>query len=249
MANASLPVYSFVKLSESARFNKTPEERMREAGLEPQEPYPGYHEPWNCICKNGHRVSPQLANISQGRGCNKCAPNSKKEGIEEWQFMEKSGFEPQEPLKSVDAPWKSKCKTCNNIVSPRYDNIKRRGGGCKYCAIHGFDFARPAVVYLITNPTLNSHKIGIAGKHTDRLNLWKRNDWEQIKVMDVATGLEAWNIEKELLIWFKAKGLHPILTKIMMGNVKSGYTETVPSNAISLKEIWDEVEKIARWRI
>ncbi|MBM4824048.1 MULTISPECIES: hypothetical protein [Streptomyces] len=47
---------------------------MREAGLEPLEPYTTTMTPWRCRCTTCHRASiPTLAKIRSGRGCKYCA--------------------------------------------------------------------------------------------------------------------------------------------------------------------------------
>jgi DNA-directed RNA polymerase subunit N (RpoN/RPB10) len=51
-------------------------ERMREAGLEPVDDFPGSHEPWPCRCVVcGEVVSPTYGNIKGGatKGCGYCA--------------------------------------------------------------------------------------------------------------------------------------------------------------------------------
>jgi uncharacterized protein YneF (UPF0154 family) len=48
--------------------------------------------------------------------------------------MLKAGLKPLEPYKKVDTKWKCQCLTCKKIVYPRYADIQKRGGGCKWCA-------------------------------------------------------------------------------------------------------------------
>jgi hypothetical protein len=47
--------------------------------------------------------------------------------------MQSSGFEPLVDFPGVSEPWKSRCKTCKAIVTPRLTNV-RRGHGCKVCS-------------------------------------------------------------------------------------------------------------------
>jgi DNA-directed RNA polymerase subunit RPC12/RpoP len=48
--------------------------------------------------------------------------------------MKSVGLSPIEPYKSSGVPWKSRCITCNKIVSPNLASVKLRGSGCAYCA-------------------------------------------------------------------------------------------------------------------
>ncbi|TEX52007.1 MAG: hypothetical protein B7C55_02430, partial [Actinomycetales bacterium mxb001] len=50
-------------------------EKMRQAGFEPLEPYPGSNNPWRCLCVKGqHEVSPRYAQVAyRGFGCVVCS--------------------------------------------------------------------------------------------------------------------------------------------------------------------------------
>lgn len=49
-------------------------DRMRSAGLDPLEPYPGSQMPWRCQCLScGRFVTPILVNVPRQRGCKYCA--------------------------------------------------------------------------------------------------------------------------------------------------------------------------------
>jgi len=115
---------------------------MRDAGLEPLEPYPGAHRPWKCRCLAcGSAVSPQYANVQQGhRGCSHCArrvqavtqriPEAAAAAI-----MLAADLEPLEPYPGSQGQWKCRCTKCGTAVTPRYSNIKNGWGGCPYCRI------------------------------------------------------------------------------------------------------------------
>lgn len=53
--------------------------------------------------------------------------------------MKRAGFEPLEPFKSGDTPWRSRCLSCNREISPRFRHVRDRGYGCKYCSGHVID--------------------------------------------------------------------------------------------------------------
>jgi hypothetical protein len=46
--------------------------------------------------------------------------------------FKKAGLIPQNPFPGVNKSWKSMCKKCKKIVSPRLSTVLS-GSGCKYC--------------------------------------------------------------------------------------------------------------------
>jgi hypothetical protein len=48
--------------------------------------------------------------------------------------MQAAGVEPLEPYPASNAPWRSRCHTCGNEVSPRLNDIRQGGGACWFCA-------------------------------------------------------------------------------------------------------------------
>jgi recombinational DNA repair protein (RecF pathway) len=113
---------------------------MRDAGLEPLEPYPGSNIKWKCKhLKCGEIVYPMHSWIVAGSGgCLKCGYVKTKEkqifsDEEARKLFLIKGLDPQEPYPGAGKPWKSKCKKCSQIVSPTYNSIKS-GSGCGVCA-------------------------------------------------------------------------------------------------------------------
>lgn len=107
---------------------------MREAGLEPQGPYPGTEVPWRSVhLACGREVTPRLGNIVGGQsGCKYCAgkvvdPEAAAE------VMREAGLEPQEPYPGSDKKWRCIHLPCGREVTPRYSWINRGGGPCRYC--------------------------------------------------------------------------------------------------------------------
>lgn len=47
--------------------------------------------------------------------------------------MVAAGVKPIEPYPGRNKPWRSRCLTCDRIVTPRLDSVLRGRGGCKYC--------------------------------------------------------------------------------------------------------------------
>ena len=76
--------------------------------------------------------------VAGSGGCLKCGHIKTKE---KQMFSDKDaralfleqGFDPQEPYRGANKPWKSLCKKCKQIVSPTYNSIKG-GTGCGVCA-------------------------------------------------------------------------------------------------------------------
>jgi recombinational DNA repair protein (RecF pathway) len=113
---------------------------MRDAGLEPLEPYPGSNAKWKCKhLKCGEIVYPMHSWIVAGQGgCQKCGyvESGLKGRVSEKlaiQVMKKAGLTPLTPYDGAGKPWKSRCSRCKQISSPTYSSIKS-GTGCGVCA-------------------------------------------------------------------------------------------------------------------
>ena len=114
---------------------------MREAGLEPLEPYPGSGPQWKSRCTNCNViVFPRYGNIRQGNGgCKKCGfikSSSKNRTSEDSAIaeFEEFGFRPTAPFTSVSTPWKATHNLCGREVSPSLSRLRAGYGGCGYCA-------------------------------------------------------------------------------------------------------------------
>jgi hypothetical protein len=106
---------------------------MQNAGVEPQEPYPGYFDPWQSQCRTcGKLCSPALSNVRRGQGaCRHCA--GKWDEADIVAFMRERNFEPLEPYPGAHQPWRVSCTACNAQVQPHFSTVKH-GGGCRNCA-------------------------------------------------------------------------------------------------------------------
>lgn len=107
---------------------------MLQAGVEPQEPYPGYFEPWQSQCRTCDKLcSPRLSNVRKGQGaCRHCAGKWDEEDIVA--FMRERNFEPLEPYPGAHQPWRVRCTACSAEVQPHFSRIKNDAGGCRSCA-------------------------------------------------------------------------------------------------------------------
>lgn len=107
---------------------------MRDANLEPLEPYPGALKDWKCRCGDcGRTVTPRYANVYSGHpGCVYCT-RKKVDREEAVKTMRAAGLEPIEPYSTSSTPWKCRCLGCGREVSPSYSSIRSGQGGCGYC--------------------------------------------------------------------------------------------------------------------
>ncbi len=116
------------------------EKLMRDAGLEPLEPYPGSNVKWKCKhLKCGEIVYPAHSWIVAGQGgCQKCGyvESGLKGRVSEElaiEVMNAAGLTPLTPYLGSGKPWKSICQKCKQIVSPTYNSVSS-GTGCGVCA-------------------------------------------------------------------------------------------------------------------
>jgi hypothetical protein len=110
---------------------------MRSVGLEPLTPYPGSHIPWRCRCSTcGREVSPTFAEARKksAPGCNYCT-GSRVQGEAAAAAMLAAGVRPLETYRTSATPWRCECLRCGRVVTPRYSEVvKAGGGGCAFCA-------------------------------------------------------------------------------------------------------------------
>jgi len=219
------------------------------ANLQPLESYEKNGKPWKSKClKCGKIVSPTYSAIQQGQGgCVYCS--GKKVDPEDAEaLMLEAQLQPLEPYKSHDTKWKCKCLNCEKIVFPRYDSIKTGQGGCIYCAGRGINMNVPSYLYLITNESLHSHKVGIGNykKANDRLSKFNQHGWLTYRVWNFKTGGEAWKVETSVFrVIRKELGLPVYLSKIEMPATE-GHTETISSDSITLLELERIIRKAMR---
>lgn len=173
-------------------------------------------------------------------GCAKCAGNY-VDPVEAEDFMKSKGFEPASPFPGSHKSWESIHVVCGNTVTPEYSSIKSGNGGCKFCAEYGFQYSKPAYLYLITNQELNAHKIGIANpakiKKSDRLHRYQHHGWLIFKVWNFPNGKLAEDIENTVLLHLRVSLEIPSYLSIQEMSGQGGHTETVSADSISLLEL------------
>ncbi len=122
---------------------------FKSRGFIPLVPYPGANRPWKSKCKKcGEITSPHYNRVRGGTGCGVCAGKIviTSRAI---QIMRDADLEPLEPYPGGKKPWKSKCKRCKKLVSPKYSDLRNGDGGCKYC---GGNYVEPeaALQFMLT---------------------------------------------------------------------------------------------------
>ena len=216
---------------------------MRNAGLEPQVPYPGHHEPWLCQCLTcGEMVSPTYSAVSRGGGCRYCNdtaidPEVAAQAMVDVQLM------PQVPYPGALRPWPCQCMKCGRIVEPCYSTVARGNGGCRWCRDSGFHAGEAAMVYFIRHPGYDAAKIGITNAVGTQLQKHQRRGWEVLLTVDVP-GETAMAIEDAVLDWWRDDlGLPAYLGKQEMS--QGGWTETVAACEIDVAETMRRIRDLA----
>ena len=154
--------------------------------------------------------------------------------------MHAAGLSPLDPYPGSQAPWRSRCSTCNREVRPSYATV-RSGGGCRFCATKGIDLTAPAIIYVVTSDAFNAHKVGIGAMSRVRLSIHERWGWEVFKTAILATGEDAFEVERSVLSWLREDlGLRQGVARGLMP--QSGETETVSADDISLPDLWAGVQ-------
>ncbi|MFF1872799.1 GIY-YIG nuclease family protein [Kitasatospora herbaricolor] len=215
------------------------EELMRAAGLQPLEPYSGRRQrPWRCHCTGcGRETAPSLGGILAGQGgCRHCADVHATEARKvdpavAAADMRAAGLEALDPYTTSMTPWRCRCTTCGREVTPTLTKI-RTGGGCRFCASHGFDLTAPARVYVMHHHRHNAVKVGIGGTagRNERVNHHRRAGWALAQDWHFTTGAEAHAVEQAVLQQLRLAGHRPYLSAEVMPN---GWTETFDADLIT----------------
>ena len=236
--------------------DKTANKFAKKAKVIPLEPYVNQNTKWRCRCLLcGEIVTPRLADMKRypnSLGCKKCANDianarlklDEKDAIA---VMRKGGLEPQEPYVKANVGWKSRCVICKRIVRPSLNSI-RDGGGCQYCAIGGFKPQLPSSLYLVTNPILNAHKVGITNtdRRINRLERLNDQGWQTYKKFEFKKGEEAKKCEKRIFHIIRHDLKIPIYLSKEDMPLTGGHTETISADSITLLELEKIINKVIR---
>ena len=222
---------------------------FKKRGLTPLSPYPGGKKPWKCICNVCKKVVyPNYSSVAtRNSGCIYCT-GGKVDPKDAIALMKENNLTPLVKFPGARQPWKCKCEICKNQVSPQYSSVKSGQGGCKFCADWGIDYEAEGILYLMTHPKYQAHKIGIGNSGRikgTRVREHQRSGWVLVKELAFSRTDDAFEVEQNILEWLrKDKGLPPFLSESEMP--QGGYTETVDASEIDLVTIWNKVEKIAK---
>lgn len=207
---------------------------MLQANLFPKDPYPGSCFPWLCTCMVcGKEVNPTRANVASGHsGCKYCT-NRVSDVDVILSKMNNAELRPLVPYPGAQKPWLCECKICLNEVRPWYNSVRQGRPGCKYCSTHGFDFNKPAYLYLVTNLALTATKIGITtATNQKRIKQYVRNGWKLELLLLFDTGKNAYIEEQNIVVEWRRADFPIYLQLTDMPN--GGHTETAHISASSL---------------
>jgi hypothetical protein len=223
---------------------------LKNVELEPLEEFTKAGNKIKCKCLVCKRVvEARLFGIAQGQsGCAFCS-GKKVDSDEAVLRMLECGFETLVKYPGAKAPWKSRCIQCGNISTPAYGNVTLLGSGCIFCNRDNgaYDGNTSGLFYLITNPLLGSHKVGITSnqRKSDRLKVHQSSGWETFKTLEFKDGSKALRIEREILDWLRLElNLGPYLSKAEMP--QGGHSETVDASEIDLATIWEKVKELIK---
>jgi hypothetical protein len=222
----------------------------------PLEPYVNAHTKWKSRCLLcSSVVYSRLADMQANKnsmGCKKCANEianarlkfSNKKAV---QIMRNSDLNPLEPYTSNGKAWKCKCLKCGRIVRPTLMAI-RAGGGCRYCATGGIKLQEPSYLYLVTNRTLNAHKVGVGNfdRKVDRLQTLNRFGWETCAIWKFKTGDEAFKCERGIFKVIRNDLQIPIYLSKNLVPVTGGHTETMDADRISIFKVKKIICKVIK---
>ena len=224
---------------------------MLKAKLEPLEAYSDAKTKWKCKCLRCNKiVFPTYTSIqSGGSGCIYCAKGQYVDPEDAIKLMTEHGFTPLEPYPGTNLNWKCIHVKCGNIVHPKHATIRQGKGGCRTCAVSGFQYAKESYLYLITHNQFGAHKVGIANKSnvksTDRLYRHKQEGWETIEVWNFDDGYAVARIESHIFTIIRKDMAIP--QYLIKGQMKfGGQTETMDANLISIPMIKKIIRKSIR---
>ena len=218
------------------------------SGLRPTEPFPTTRKGWKSECLVcGAIVAPFLSSVERGGGCRYCAGKA-VEPEDAVRVMVQQGFVPLTDFPGALKPWECRCTTCQKVSTPSYATVNSKKSGCRFCNPAGINLNKPALLYLIEHKEFRAFKFGIGSIGRARVRSHERQGWKVLYTQDFDTGQEALEIEQLLKRWIREeKGLPQYLGKEEMP--QRGETETLSSEAIEAREIWEKalsLHKIAQ---
>jgi len=205
------------------------------AGAIPLEPFEGVYEKWKCKCLVCLReITPTFGSIRDGHNpCPYCA-GKKVDGVTAKKFAISRGLSPNREFPGATKKWKMTCLKCERVYLTTWTSLqtKRKNAGCSSCTEFGFKPLEPSYLYLITHSTKKAHKVGIGNTNSKRIEKHIKNGWDIFAVWKFEKGADAHRIEQVTIDWLRNdKSIGPAF------RVGDGWTETVPSDSISLRAL------------
>ena len=241
----------------SAGFLQVTEEKhtkiLAEHNLEPFGKYTGNQDLITVKCLLCNKRKPirrsfLLQRNNKMQGCMTCAGAKIADPKKIARVMKKAKLQPLVTYSGGHKKWKCKCLKCGETVYPEFNSILRGQGGCIYCAEIGFNYKKPAVVYIITHHQMNSIKVGITNGDSkpDRLKQFAYFGWEIYKKYDFSKGIQAFRVEQKVLNWLRNDlGINQHLSIEQMPKT-GGQSETVNADSITILEIQKKVEQLIK---
>ena len=227
--------------------------RLEFLEFKPLEKFKNARAPWKIKClRCSHTIYPTwdaMNKKDRNRGCGYCV-RVKVDIKDANRLLKKLRLKPLVKYPGGRKDWKCKCLKCGNIVYPHYTDLTQGQGGCSNCAEYGINYTDKGYIYLISNPLLGAHKIGIANlnsqkKTSDRVYKHKKHGWKIYKTKNFLTAKRAYDVEQKLLYWLRVEvNLEVYLSDHQMP--QGGWTETVDASEIDLPTIWAKVEELSK---
>lgn len=221
---------------------------MNKNGYKPLVPYKNSQTPWKSRCLNCGRIGyPRWSQVQwYDSKCQYCVGNkiTEKQAIT---VMKKAGYIPLVPYVSSKTKWKSKHVKCGNTVMPKLNTITTGTGGCRNCAVIGFEVNKSSYVYFLSHASYKSFKVGIANDDSkpNRLSAHKKWGWNTIEIFGFESGWDALEMENLFFRWLR-KDLK-ILPHLEIEQMKQGgWSETFSQQHISSTDVKRKLTLIAR---
>ena len=220
---------------------------MLKAGAKPLVPFQGIYKKWHSQCLSCFReIEPEFANVRGGHApCIYCS-GRKVDHETAVNFAISRGLKPLVKFPGATKRWKVKCLKCkrNSYTSWTTLQLKRKNAGCSSCTVFGFKPHEPAYFYVITHPRKKAHKVGIGNTSSRRIEKHISNGWKLHKVYEFRKGTMANRLEQRTLEFLRIElQIGPAYRK------GDGWTETVPSESISLPAIVKKVETLSKGKM
>ena len=177
--------------------------------------YNGSNEYIDVVCSNNHSYKQRFNNHLRGKGCSECAREEKlqKVFVSEENFIlraKKTHGDKYDYSKTIFKRMREKiiigCKECKKDFKQIAD-IHLRGGGCPNCAVSGFKFDKPGILYYlkIERYGLIAYKIGITNHSVEKRFGGKQMEFITIlRLTHYESGEYTYNMEQTILKRHKA---------------------------------------------